>query len=144
MNEWIVLLSMVPAIEAMGASIYFFCSGQLIYLPLCIILNFLGVAVFIKAIDRGMLPQRVGKFLERRREKAAKRIEGWFGKYGNAALFLLIAMPFTGIGSYSGAFIGRVFELKGVKFYLTILAAISFSLVFGFFIGRAFNLVFSC
>jgi uncharacterized membrane protein len=144
MNEWILLLSMVPAIEAMGASVYFFCSGQLLYLPLCIILNFLGVAIFIKAMDRGMLPQRVEKFLERRRQKAAKRIEGWFGRYGNVALFFLIAMPLTGIGSYSGAFIGRVFELKGAKFYLMLLAAISFSLVFGFFMGRALNLVFTC
>lgn len=144
MNEWILLLSMVPAIEAMGASIYFFCSNQLLYIPLCIILNFLGVVIFIKVIDRGMLPQRFGKFLENRREKAAKRIENWFGRYGNIALFFLIALPFTGIGSYSGAFIGRVFELKGAKFYLMILAAISFSLIFGFFIGMAFNLVFRC
>ena len=144
MNEWILLLSMVPAIEAMGASVYFFCSGQLLYLPLCVLLNFLGVFVFIKAMDRGMLPQRVEKFLERRREKAAKRIEGWFGRYGNIALFFLIAMPLTGIGSYSGAFIGRVFELKGAKFYLMILLAISFSLVFGFLIGSVANLIFRC
>jgi len=144
MNEWILLLSMVPAIEAMGASVYFFCSGQLLYLPLCVLLNFLGVTVFIKAMDRGMLPQRVEKFLERRREKAAKRIEGWFGRYGNIALFFLIAMPLTGIGSYSGAFIGRVFELKGAKFYLMILLAISFSLVFGFLIGSVANLIFRC
>jgi uncharacterized membrane protein len=144
MNEWIILLSMVPGIEAMGASVYFFCSGQLLYLPLCIILNFLGVLVFIKAMDRGMLPQRVERFLERRRERAAKRIENWFGRYGNVALFFLISLPLTGVGSYTGSFIGRVFELKGARFYLMLLAAISFSVVFGFFIGAAFNLVFSC
>jgi uncharacterized membrane protein len=91
-----------------------------------------------------MLPQRVEGFLEKRRQKAIKRIEGWFGKYGNIALFLLIALPFTGVGSYSGAFIGRVFDLKGAKFYLMILAAISFSLLFGFLIGSAFKIVFSC
>jgi hypothetical protein len=37
-----------------------------------------------------------------------------------------------------------VFELKGARFYLMILAAISFSVIFGFLIGSAFNLVFSC
>lgn len=144
MNEWIMLLSMVPAIEAMGASVYFFCSSQFIYLPLCILLNFIGVVVFIKILDREMLPQRVESFLEKRRQKAAKRIENWFGSYGNIALFFLIALPLTGIGSYTGAFIGRVFELKGARFYLMILVAISFSLVFGFLLGKFLNLVFVC
>jgi uncharacterized membrane protein len=144
MNEWIVLLSIVPGIEAMWSSAYFFCSGQLAYIPLAILLNFAGVVAFIKLLDRGMVPQRIENFLEKRREKAAKRIEGWFGRYGNVALFFLIAMPFTGIGSYTGSFIGRIFELKGARFYLMLLAAISFSVVFGFLIGSAFNLVFSC
>jgi len=144
MNEWIMLLSMVPAIEAMGASMYFFCSSQFIYMPLCILLNFIGVVVFIKILDREMLPQRVESFLEKRRQKAAKRIENWFGSYGNIALFFLIALPLTGIGSYTGAFIGRVFELKGARFYLMILVAISFSLVFGFLLGKFLNLVFVC
>jgi uncharacterized membrane protein len=144
MNEWIVLLSIVPGIEAMWSSAYFFCSGQLAFILLAILLNFLGVVAFIKLADKGMVPQRIESFFERRREKAAKRVEGWFGRYGNVALFLLIAMPFTGVGSYTGAFIGRVFELKGARFYLMILAAISFSVIFGFLIGSAFNLVFSC
>jgi uncharacterized membrane protein len=145
MNEIImVLLSMVPGIEAMWSSAYFFCAGQLFYLPLCILLNFSGVVVFIKIMDREMLPERIEKFLEKRRQKTAKRIESWFGRYGNIALFLLIAFPLTGIGSYTGAFIGRIFELKGAKFYLMILLAISFSLVFGFFIGSAFGILFKC
>ena len=144
MNEWIVLLSIVPGIEAMWSSAYFFCSGQPAYILLAILLNFAGVVAFVQLLDRGMVPKRIESFLERRRKKAMDMAEKWFMRYGNAVLFLLIAMPFTGIGSYTGSFIGRVFELKGARFYLMILAAISFSVIFGFLIGSAFNLVFSC
>lgn len=144
MNEWIVLLSIVPSIEAMWASVYFFCSGQFIYIPLAVLLNFMGVVTFVKLIDRGMIPKRIEAFLEKRREKAILRAEKWFQKYGNFVLFFLISLPLTGVGSYTGAFIGRVFELKGAKFYLMILVAISFSLVFGFLIGNFLNLLFVC
>jgi len=135
MNEWVVFLSMVPAIEAMWASSYFFFSNQLLYIPLCVLLNFLSVFAFVKILDKGMLPQKIERFLERRKEKAMKRAEKWFQKYGILTLFFLIALPLTGVGSYTGAFIGRVFQLKGMNFYLMILGAISLSVVFGFFIG---------
>ncbi len=135
---------MVPGIEAMWSSSYFFCSGQSAYILLAILLNFAGVVTFVKLLDRGMVPKRIEGFLEKRRKKAMDRAEKWFGRYGNAVLFLLIAMPFTGVGSYTGAFIGRVFELKGARFYLMLLAAISFSVVFGFLIGTFANLLFVC
>jgi len=144
MNEWVVLLSIVPGIEAMWSSAYFFCSGQLSYIPLAILLNFLGVVAFIKLADTGMVPKRIEAFLEKRREKAMAKAEKWFRRYGNIVLFFLIAMPFTGVGSYTGSFIGRVFELKGARFYLMILAAISFSVIFGFVLGTFANLLFVC
>ena len=144
MNEWIVLLSIVPGIEAMWSSAYFFCSGQLAYIPMAILLNFLGVVAFIKLLDRGMVPKRIESFLETRRKKAMDRAEKWFGRYGNIVLFFLIAMPFTGVGSYTGSFIGRIFELKGARFYLMILGAISFSVIFGFVLGTFANLLFVC
>jgi uncharacterized membrane protein len=143
MNELlIVLLSVVPAIEAMWTSSYFFYTGQLGYVPLCIILNFLGVALFVKLLDIGLVPKRIESFLEKKRNKAMKRAESWFGRYGLVALFLLIGLPFTGIGSYTGAFIGRVFQLKGAYFYAMLFLAISFSVIFGFLIGTFFNIYF--
>ena len=142
MNEWVILLSIVPAIEAMWTSSYFFFSNQVIYVPLCIILNFLGVVAFIKLLDKGMLPSRIEKFLERKGEKAMKRAECWFQKYGNFTLLILIALPFTGVGSYTGAFIGRIFELKGWSFYLMILCSITLSVIFGFLIGTFAGIVF--
>jgi uncharacterized membrane protein len=144
MNEWIVLLSMVPGIEAMWSSAYFFCSGQPAYTILAILLNFASVVAFVKLLDMGMVPKRIEGFLEKRRKKAMERAEKWFKKYGNVVLFLLIAMPFTGVGSYTGSFIGRVFELKGLKFYLMVLSAISFSVAFGFLLGTFANLLFVC
>ncbi len=142
MNEWVALLSMVPGIEAMWSSSYFFYSSQLLYIPFCVVLNFLAVFAFVKVLDKGMLPERIERLLERRREKAIKRVESWFHKYGNLALFLLIGLPFTGIGSYTGAFIGRVFELKGRTFYLMILGSICLSVLFGYFIGYSAGVFF--
>jgi uncharacterized membrane protein len=84
----------------------------------------------------------VERFLEKKGEKAMKRAENWFHKYGNIVLFLLIALPFTGVGSFTGSFIGRVFELKGTRFYLMILGSICFSVVFGFLIGSFAGIVF--
>ncbi|MEM5812239.1 MAG: small multi-drug export protein [Candidatus Aenigmatarchaeota archaeon] len=136
MQESVVLLSMVPGIEAMWASSYFFYYNELIYIPLCVLLNFLSVLVFIKILDKGSLPKRVERFLERRKEKAMKRAEKWFQKYGNIVLFFLIALPLTGVGSYTGSFIGRVFDIKGKGFYLMLLGAISLSVVFGYLIGK--------
>jgi uncharacterized membrane protein len=143
MNEWVILLSVVPAIEAMWASSYFFFSNQSLYVPLCIALNFLGVVAFVKAMDRGMLPSRIEKLLEKKAGKAMKRAESWFQRYGNFTLLILIALPFTGVGSYTGAFIGRVFELKGKAFYLMILCSITLSVIFGFFIGTFAGIVFN-
>jgi len=142
MNEFVVLLSMVPAIEAMWTSSYFFYTGQVFYIPLCVLLNFLAVALFIRILDGGMLPKRIERLLERRGKKAMKRAEKFFQKYGNVTLFFLIAMPFTGVGSFTGAFIGRVFGLEGRNFYLMLLGAISLSVFFGFLIGMFAGIFF--
>jgi uncharacterized membrane protein len=143
MNEiLVVLMSMVPAVEAMWTSSYFFYSGQFLYIPFCVILNFLAVVVFLKILDKGMLPKRVENFLQKRGNKAMQKAEKWFQMYGNIVLFFLIALPFTGIGSFTGSFIGRVFDLKGSRFYFMLLGAISLSVVFGYVIGNLAGVVF--
>ena len=132
MNWLFLLLSMVPAIEARGASIYFLCSGQAWLVPLTVALNFLAVLVFLKVLDLGKVPNRIEGFLERKLDKYYKRVDRWFHKYGNLAIFLLIALPSTGVGSFTGAFIGKAFNLSGKAFYLFILLGITCSLVLSF------------
>ncbi len=137
-----LLVSLVPGIEARGASIYFFCSNQLMLIPFAVALNFAGVMFFLKLLDAGKVPGRVESLIEKRAGKFAERIERWFERYGNITLFLLIALPSTGIGSYTGAFIGRVFGLEGAKFYTYILLGIISSLALAFTIAFAINHAF--
>lgn len=131
---------MVPGIEARGASIYFLCSNQYVFIPLTIALNFFAILVFVYLLDSARIPGRIERFLENRAKKKAKLLEKWFSKYGNLAVFLLIALPSTGIGSFTGAFIGRVFELSGRKFYLVILLAIILSLIPSVLIAYGINI----
>ncbi len=125
----ILLLSLVPGLEARASSIYFICSGKYLFIPLAVALNFIAVLVFLKLLDKALVPNRVERFLESRADKIMNKAERWFKKYGNIAIFLLVALPSTGIGSFSGAFIGRVFELKGRSFYFAIILGILFSLL---------------
>lgn len=132
MNWLFLLLSMVPGIEARGSSIYFLCSDQLWLVPVTVVLNFIAVMIFVKVLDMGHVPGRIEGFLERRAEKYYKRVDSWFHRYGNLALFLLIALPSTGIGSFTGAFIGKAFDLRGKVFYVFLLLGIACSLVISF------------
>ena len=136
---WILLLSLVPGIEARGASIYFFCSNQPLFIPFSVVLNFLGVCLFLKLLDAGKIPRRIEKFMERRAGKVIRKTERWFSKHGNIAIFFLIALPSTGIGSYTGAFIGRIFGLQGKTFYTYIFLAILSSLALAFVIAFTIN-----
>lgn len=139
MNEVIVFLAMVPGIEAMWASVYFLCSKQEFLLPLAIILNFVSVFIFLKIIDKALLPERIEKFLERRLNKKIIKFEGWFQRYGSIVLIALIALPFSGIGSFTGALIGRVFELNKKKLYLSVLIGIALSLLPAFIIAHGIH-----
>jgi uncharacterized membrane protein len=132
MNEIFLLLSAVPGIEARGSSIYFIYSGEWFLIPLAIFINFIAVAVFIKLLEMGKVPGRIDVYMERKLKKLHRRVDNWFEKYGNVAIFLLIALPSTGIGSFTGAFIGRAFGLKGKVFYASILLGIACSLVISF------------
>ena len=132
MNWLFLLLSMVPGIEARGSSIYFLCSNQAWLVPVTVFLNFIAVLVFIKVLELGHVPGRIESFLERRLDKYYQRVDGWFHRYGNLALFLLIALPSTGVGSFTGAFIGKAFDLRGRVFYLFLLLGIACSLVISF------------
>ena len=64
-----ILLAAVPAVEAMWTSVYLICTQKAFLIPLAILINFLAVFVFVKALDRALLPQRIEKFLERRVSK---------------------------------------------------------------------------
>ncbi len=124
-----LLLSVVPAIEARGASLYFICTGKYWLVPVAVALNFFAVLAFLWLLDKAVVPARIERFLEKRAKKIMPKAEQWFKKYGNIAIFLLVALPSTGIGSFTGAFIGRIFGLKGRIFYLAIVAGIALSLV---------------
>ena len=141
MNELVLLLSAVPAIEARGASVYFIYSGQWFFIPLTVVVNFLAVLLFMKLLDMGKIPNRLESFMQRRMDKAYRRIEKWFEKYGNVAILLLIALPSTGVGSFTGAFIGRAFGLKSRMFYASIFLGIALSLAISFPIAYLLNLV---
>ena len=135
------IVSAIPGLEARASTVYFVCSGAYHLIPVAIVINFVAVIAFIKIIDRFGLPGGIEKFLKKRLDRKMDRIERWFGRYGDTAIFLLIALPASGIGSYSGAFLGRVFGLKGVWFYASILLAIVVSLLPAFFIGYGISLL---
>ena len=139
MNEILILLSMVPSIEAMWVSVYFLCSKQEFLLPFTIILNFISVLIFLKIIDAALLPEKIEKFLERRLNKKIIIFEKWFQRYGTIVLIVLIAMPFSGVGSFTGALIGRVFELNKKRLYLSVFLGISLSLLPSFIIAHSIH-----
>jgi len=137
----ILLLSMVPAIEARVPTIYFVCSGQWLLIPLAVLLNFFGTVVFVSVIDRTSISARVNRFMEKKTGSKRQKIKKWFDKYGNAAMFMVIGLPSTGVGSYSGAFLGRVLGLKGRIFYASILLGIIVSLIPAVLIGLGINVL---
>ena len=140
-----LLLSIIPGIEARGASFLLVCSNQWLLIPLAVVLNFAAVLVFIKIIDTAKLPGSIEDFLKRKMKKHTARIENWFQRYGNYAIFLLIALPSTGIGSFTGAFIGRVFGLKGTFFYSMIMLATILSIIPALLIAYGVSLFgFTC
>ena len=143
--DMFVFLSLIPGIEARGASFLLVCSNQWLLIPLAIVLNFVAIVVFIKILDAAKLPKKMENFLEKKLDKRIKKIESWFQKYGNYALFLLIALPLTGIGAFTGAFIGRVFGLKGTFFYFMIILAIILSIIPALLIAYGISLFgFTC
>ncbi len=140
--EWVFLLiAAVPGLEARASTVYFVCSHSYYWIPLAIVINFIAVVAFIKIIDRFHVPDFVERLLRKRMRKNVDRVERWFTKYGDIAIFLLIALPANGVGSFSGAFIGRVFGLRGFWFYASVLAAIALSLIPAFFVGYGISLL---
>ena len=142
MNLLFLLLSAVPAIEARGSSIYFLCSSQPMLVPLTVLINFLAVVAFIKILELGKVPNLIESFLERRAGKVFERVERWFERHGNLAVLLLIAIPSTGVGSFTGAFIGRSLGLRNRVFYLSIFLGITLSLAISFPIAYALNMLY--
>jgi uncharacterized membrane protein len=136
-----VLLSAVPGIEAMWASAYLICAGSAQLIPFTIIVNFVSVSIFIKIVDTIRLPVKVEGFIARRVNSRIKKFEKWFGRYGYVILFVLISLPFSGIGSFTGAFIGRVLGLRKHVFYLYIFLGIAFSVVFAFLIAYGIDII---
>ena len=110
--------------------------------PLTVILNFIAVAVFIRLLELGKVPNVLESFLERRAGKAFDRVERWFERHGNMAIFLLIALPSTGIGSFTGAFIGRTLGLRSRVFYFSVFFGIALSLVISFPIAYLLNMLY--
>jgi uncharacterized membrane protein len=140
-----LLLSMIPAIEARGATVYFVCSNQVIFIPAVIVLNFIGVLFFLFIIDRVSIPKKINMWLKRNLNKKKQKADSWFAKYGNLFIFLLVGLPSTGIGSYSGALLGRIFGLRGKVFYLTLIGGIIISLLPAVVLGLGINLLgFTC
>jgi len=135
MNIASVIVAAVPGIEARGASAYMICSGNAALIPLAVFMNFIGVITFITLLESGRFPERIERFAKNKADRFMKKAESWFSRYGGAALLLLIALPSTGIGSYTGAFIGRILGLQGRIFYVVILLAIALSLPLGMVMG---------
>jgi uncharacterized membrane protein len=124
-----LFLSIVPGLEARFSALLLLCQGHAWLIPLSVILNFAAVLLFVKLLDYSLLPKRVERFLEKRLEKRAEMIENWFEKYGSFFLFILIALPSTGVGSFTAAFIGSVFELRGWLFYISLFLGIIVSIL---------------
>ena len=137
----VILLAAVPGIEAMWSSAYLICSNSMNLVPLAIVINFLAVMAFIKIIDNYKLPVKVENFIERRVNSRIKKFEKWFSKYGYVVLLILIGLPLSGVGSYTGAFIGRVLGLKKHIFYLCVFLGISFSVTFAFLIAYGIDII---
>lgn len=143
--SWSLLLSIIPGIEARGTSLYLLCSQNLSLIPFAVVLNFIGVFVFLKLLEKLLIPTRIENFLKRKTHGKIKKAEKLFEKYGDFAIFLLISIPSTGIGAYSGAFLGKVLGLKGWVFYLAIFLGILFSLLPLILVNLGFQIIkFNC
>src|SRR3989344_6541655 len=142
MNEFVLLLSMIPGIEAMWASAYFICSSQFVLVPITVALNFFAVFVFLRLIDRALLPERIERFLQKRLDSKVRTFERWFQGYGMIVLIALVALPFSGIGSFTGALIGRVFGLSERKVFLSEFLGIALSLGPAFLIAHGVHNIF--
>jgi len=136
-----VLLAAVPGIEAMWASAYLICAGALALVPLAILINFAAVVIFVHVVERVGLPARLERFLEHRVNSRVKRFEAWFSRYGYAVILVLVALPLSGIGSYTGAFIGRTLGLRRPVFYVCIFLGIVVSVLFAFLIAYGINVI---
>ena len=113
LNEYVaVLIAAVPGIEAMWSSVYLICAHAEYLIPLAILINFIAVVAFVFVTEKYGMPSRIESFLERRVNSRIKQFEKWFSVHGYIIIFALIALPLTGVGSYTGAFIGRVLKLK--------------------------------
>jgi uncharacterized membrane protein len=130
-----LLLSMVPAIEARGSTIFLVCSNQWMLIPIAVALNFFATLIFVYIVNKSSLPNRLNNFFKKRAEKRKEKADRLFAKYGNVAVFLLVGVPSTGIGSFTGALIGRMMGLKGKVFYLSILGGIIISLIPALLLG---------
>ena len=130
---------MVPGIEAMWTSVYFLCSSQFLLLPFTVIMNFIAVIIFIKIVDMALLPERIEKFLEKRLNKKIIKFERWFQSYGSIVIVAAIALPFSGVGSFTGAIIGRIFGLDKKKLHLAVFLGIVLSVLPAFIIAHSIN-----
>jgi uncharacterized membrane protein len=142
MNEIIaLLLAAVPGIEAMWSSAYLICANAADLIPFSIAINFIAVLAFLWVIDRYGLPAKVEHLLAKRAGARIKKFEKWFARYGYVILLALIGLPLTGIGSYTGAFIGRTLGLKKHTLYATIFAGIVVSALFAFLIAFGVDVI---
>jgi len=141
-NEFIaVSMAVVPGVEAMWSSAILICLDKEYMIPLAVIMNFIATVVFLEVVDRFGIPKKLEGFIENRVNNMIKKFEKWFSKYAYVVMFLLIGMPFTGIGSYTGAFIGRVLGLKKPMFYVSIFLGIMLSVIFSYMIIYGINTI---
>lgn len=136
-----VLLSAVPGIEAMWTSVYLICSQNSYLIPLAVIINFISVSIFTKLLDASKIPKTVSNYLENKLNKKMKKIENLSNKYGSYAILILIGLPLSGIGSFSGAFIAKVLGINGGKLYIVIFLGIIMSLAPAFLISHGISIL---
>ncbi|MBI3190697.1 small multi-drug export protein [archaeon] len=136
-----VLFSVVPGVEAMWSSAMLICLDAEYMIPLAIILNFAATVVFLEIVDRYGLPRKVESFIERKVNNRIKKFEKWFSRYAYVVIFILVGLPFTGVGSYTGAFIGRVLGLKKPLLFVSILLGIILSVTFSYMIIYGVNTI---
>ncbi len=145
--DWLatVLIAMTPVAEyriaipvALGVykmpvlpAIFFTIIGDMI--PSVLILLFIGrVSIFLR--KRSILSDRFFKWWF---ANVKKKFSGGLAKYGILALFLFVAVPFPGTGSWSGAVAAFLFGLPFFPSLAAILggAMIAVSLVTGASLG---------
>jgi uncharacterized membrane protein len=142
MDEIIALiLAIVPGIEAMWSSTYLICSNAINLIPFSILINFVGVVIFITIIDNFGLPKKLEHFLVKRAGNRISKFEKWFARYGYIILLLLVGLPLTGVGSYTGAFIGRTLGLRKHTLYIAVFLGIVISAMFAFLLAFGIDLI---